>query len=95
MADEMVRRRETLMDPAPDETPHLVTFNGMMGDGFWKVAHCNEVPPICKRELGLATSQFFSSHNDMTNTYSHLQIVQPQHTPMRNRSWDAATDSRQ
>ena len=53
------------------------------------MSYCNEVPPICKRELGLATSQFYSSHNDMAKTYGRLQVTQGKYTPIRNTFWDA------
>ncbi len=88
MSMEMVRRRNELMGSPPNEKAKLVTFDGSIVNESWKVAHCNEVLSICKRELGLATSPFYSSHNDISKTFGHLGVNQPVHTPMRNTFWD-------
>ena len=92
--DMLVRRCDLISLTGNEPGASLVTYDGSTFDANRTLAHYEEVPPICRNDLGLATSTFFSSCNDVSKTFGLLQVRQPANTPSRNTFWDAEMDCR-
>ena len=94
LSKDMTCRRTSLLSDTGEGEATLVTFDGSTLEGTRTVTSYEQVPPICRNDLGLATSPYYSSHNDSVKTFEFLQVHQPSHTPSRNTFWDAEMECR-
>ncbi len=61
LSKDMMNRRTSLLPEASGSNPTLITFGGTTLEGKRTVTRYEQVPLICRSDLGLSTAQYYSS----------------------------------